>query len=163
MNPNSQVADLIMQLMSRGRSGGMPMQASPELVQYLAHAQAGSVPARIGARPSASVVPGPGAPVDMMAQPAGVDPAIMAELSNPNFLNEGQPSAMDMIEANPRPPAGTAMPAGNAGEIYIWYTNPKTGKRLRLDGPFTDDIQAARAMRELRAEGVTDELEISPY
>lgn len=169
MNPNAQVADLIMQLMSRGRSGGMPMNASPELTQYLAHAKSGTTPPQQRGAPSAQVFD-PGGNLDPrnfgagnrridMAPPQPVDPRIMAEMSDPNFLNE--PSPLDMVGA-PRPSPGAGA-MGDAGQTFIWMTNPTTGKRVRLDGPFTDDIQAARAMRELREAGMSDELEISPY
>lgn len=195
MNPNAQVADLIMQLMSRGRSGGMPMNASPELTQYLAHAQAGSAPPQMRGRPSADVMQGPGSGHAAINDPnflanaqefdqqigdivnndaedmawdrmMGRDklplsneplpPELQAQLGQGN-----EPSPMDMVGIpRPAPGAGTM---GDGNQTFIWYTNPQTGKRVRLDGPFTDDILAARAMRELHDAGMSDELEISPY
>lgn len=185
MNPGSQVADLIMQLMMRGKSGGLPMQASPELMQYLAHAQGGTLPPQMRGAQPAPVLPGPG--------------SAMAELRDPNFLGDGGltgqipdngwppgtesfaapyqgpsggnvvpgPGAMDMVTDRPPPPMDPSTYKGaltheDPNVMWIWYTNPQTGKRVRLDGPFYDDITAHRAMKALRAEGVTDELELSP-
>lgn len=165
MSGNSQIADLILQLMMRGKSGGLPMQASPELTQYIAHAQAGTAPAAQRVRPSADVLPGPGSG--------------MAEIRNPDFLSnmEAGPvgatppfapavDPMDMVGGS-RPPSNMfrqeAPGEFDPGQIFIWYTHPKTGQRMKLDGPFSDDISAHRAMQELRREGVTDQLEVSPY
>lgn len=157
------VVDLIMQLMSRGRSGGLPMQASPELTQYLAHAQGGTAPPQMRGMPSADVLPGPGSAI--------------REIQDPNFLSSGTPTRdiaqqqaatqpMDML-TDPRPPTSMFRQESpgefDPGTMWIWYTHPKTGQRIKLDGPFTDDIQAHRAMQELRREGVTEQLEVSPY
>lgn len=165
MNPNSQVADLIMQLMSRGRAGGMPMNASPELTQYLAHAQAGSAPPQMRGRPSAEVIQGPGSGAGAVTQPFDFEsaPTSMLRPNDPSVsqFTQDQTTALDMVGA-PRPAPGAGA-MGDADQTFIWYTNPQTGKRVRLDGPFFDDIAAARAMRELRDAGMTDELEISPY
>lgn len=178
MNPNAQVADLIMQLMMRGKAGGLPMQASPELTQYLAHAQGGTTPPQLRGQPAAEILQGPGSGA--------------AAIRDPNFLPEGrydklppehpveqsirrerelreqrrfkaldEPNPLDMVTNQPA--SRTATSGTNTDQIFIWYTNPKTGKRIKLDGPFTNDLDARRAFNELRQSGLTDPLEISPY
>ena len=67
--PQSQVADLILQLMMRGKSGGLPMQASPELTQYIAHAQRGTLPPQMHGAQPAPVLPGPGSAMAEIRQP----------------------------------------------------------------------------------------------
>lgn len=153
MNPNAQVADLIMQLMMRGKAGGLPMQASPELTQYLAHAQGGTTPPQLRGQPAAEVLQGPGSGA--------------AAIRDPNFLSDAapQPQALDTVSDRlPSQAFRQESPGEFANQpIFIWYTNPKTGKRIKLDGPFTDDLSARRAFNELREAGMTDPLEISPY
>lgn len=177
MSANSQVADLILQLMMRGKAGGLPMQASPELVQYLAHARGGTAPPQLRELPSADVLQGPGS-----GHAAINDPNFLAEMENGALRDQittseyvgdpkrqfdelqpdERPMAMDML--TDRPPVGAFNTGSNpANTLFIWYTNPKTGKRIALDGPFTDDLSARRAFNELRQSGLTDPLEISPY
>lgn len=209
--PGSNVADLIMQLMMRGKSGGLPMQASPELVQYLAHAQGGTAPPQQRMMPSADVLNGPGGsqaeirqPFDFEQQPSPmsmVDDRLSFQTTLPTGTYDQikrQVAQMSMEELEPLldryglrfdpkfPPQSSViddlarqiadeqlLPSQtfrqeSYGEfadvpIWIWYTHPKTGKRIKLDGPFTDDLSARRAFNELRESGLTDPLEISPY
>lgn len=161
MPANSQVADLILQLMMKGKSGGLPMNASPELTQYLAHAQGGTAPPQMRGMPSADVLQGPGSGA--------------REIASDDFLNDLPPagalqeyeqsmSPMDMLTDRP-PPNAFRHAGGNGTEdnLFIWYTNAK-GQRVRLDGPFTNDLDAARALKELRQSGLDPnaEVEIAP-
>ncbi len=142
--PQSQVADLIMQLMTRGHAGGLPMQPSPELAQYLAHAQLGTATPGVRQNTPAPVLPGPGA-------------------------GQSGPSPLDMMTDSPgHLPTGTFRQPSESGNfsntpLYIWMMHPKTGKRIRLDGPFSSDIEAARELRTLREAGLNDsQVEIAP-
>jgi hypothetical protein len=158
MSGSQHVADLIMQLMSKGNRGGLPMQASPELEAYLAQAGRSS---QAGPATGPNLVAGPGSGFspDQLGTPM-TPSAAHSELSAPEFLSD------------PRLPT-TAFRQEGAGnftageELYIWIKNPKTGQRVRLDGPFSNDIEAARELRMLREAGQQSgfaniELEIGP-
>lgn len=174
MNPSSQVADLIMQLMMRGKSGGLPMRASPELTQYLAHAQGGTAPPQQRGMPSADVLPGPGSgaaavrePFDFESAPHAIaesqaDLGITPDMYR-QMTGESQLSPLDLMTESPgHLPTGTFREGGQL-PMFLWATNPRTGKRIRLDGPFENDIEAARALKEMRAAGYGDgQVEIAP-
>jgi len=73
-------------------------------------------------------------------------------------------SPMDML--TDRPPPNAFRHAGGDGtedQLFIWYMNEK-GQRVRLDGPFANDIEAARALREMRQSGLDPnaQVEIAP-
>lgn len=175
--PQSQVADLILQLMMRGKSGGLPMQASPELTQYLAHAQAGSAPPQLRGLPSADVLQGPGSGAAAVRQPFDFEGRpfqskfkshddIMAALGSRYDESGRQPDMSPMDMLTDRPPPNAFRHAGGDGtedQLFIWYTNEK-GQRVRLDGPFANDIEAARALREMRQSGLDPnaQVEIAP-
>jgi len=175
--PNSQVADLIMQLMMRGKSGGLPMQASPELTQYLAHAQGGTTPPQMRGMPSADVLPGPGSAMAELRDPNFLPPVremsdeeFIASLGGPDAIGETftfrkpkapDPTPMDLM--SDRPPVDAFRHAGGDGtedQLFIWAM--KNGKRIKLDGPFTDDFTAARELKAMRAAGLDLEVEIGP-
>lgn len=140
--PVPDVADMVMELMRRGNRGGLPMQASPELNQYLqqAHGAVGQPP------PPNNLMQGPG---------SGYADIRSSEFLSPEGPSQSpasrSPSPMEMVGEN-----FTDTP------LYIWYN--RNGKRIRLDGPFNSDIEAMRELRELRRSGLAAdaEVEIAP-
>lgn len=179
MNPSSQVADMIMMLMRRGQSGGLPMQASPELIQYLAHAQGGTTPPQLRGTPAADVLPGPGSgyreindpdflnaaegqlpdtmQYDSNGWPAGTE-SFAAPYQGPSG---GNITPLDMV--SDRPPSNAFRHAGGDGtEDQLWMWAMKDGKRVKIDGPFSNDIEAARELRAMRQAGLDMEIEIAP-
>lgn len=118
----SNVDDLLRLLLSQQR---MPMQASPELSSYMAQ-RAGPLPTR----PDMTNVLDPGGWVPEMSR--GLPPPISRD---PWF---------DQIED-----VGEHTPITRKGSpqlLYIWFTDP-TGRRVRIDGPFTNEVEAQRELR----------------
>lgn len=53
-------------------------------------------------------------------------------------------SAVDVM-----PKANRQMAAEVTGDLFLWIVQPKTGKKVRLDGPFKTELEASRAKKEL--------------
>ena len=84
-----------------------------------------------------------------------------------NGIRPEDVTPLDLMTDSPgHLPTGTFRHAGGNGtedQLFIWYTNDK-GQRVRLDGPFANDIEAARALREMRQSGLDPnaQVEIAP-
>lgn len=133
MNPSSMVADLIAQLMLKGKSGGLPMEASPELRAYMQASQ-GSAP-----------------DVDSFAADnvelfhRGYTPEHPVHISRDPWFDEAQTEASTMPPMSEPPPPtnpyaaqGRAMQGEPMGqELVIYFVKPD-GSKVALDGPYTD-------------------------
>lgn len=165
-NPN-EVAKLIMQLMERGRSGGMPMQASPELIQYLAHAEGGTAPPQQRINPRAEVLQGPGSGAAAIRDPdflseSNSDLAIGMRNLERTFDETGRPRDVDPMDVTAdMPPARPDMGNFEGTPLFIWARD-RNGKMIKIDGPFTNDVDAMRELRMLRQSGLDVETEIRP-
>ena len=47
------------------------------------------------------------------------------------------------------------------GSLYVWATGPG-GKRVRVDGPFANEFEAQKALRDANKSGVKLNLDIGP-
>lgn len=158
-----QTIGLIMDLMARGRSGGLPMQASPELLQYMAHAQAGSTPPQQRNLPSADVLQGPGSGYGAIRMDDFLGETGAVPTSAPQ---ESQLSMLDMMSETGRPPPNVFRQegAGNFTDspLFVFVTNA-SGKRIRVAGPFTDDVSAQSALNRLAKNSKGVQLDIGPW
>lgn len=165
--PGDKVAEAIMMLMQQGRQRGMPMEASPELMQYLANVRTSTPDAASFDSMNVDLMPTRETPEDLYARFAGVempppisrDPWFDQELPPVDFeVTEGTGQTMDPARAEEMrafmrdlmggPQPGTQSSGGN------WYIKIRDarGKVARADGPFTSEIEAHRAMRNYRSE-----------
>lgn len=162
--PTDPITEMILRLMASGNAGGLPMKPSRGLQGHL-NARLNGFPA-----PQVNnVVPGPGSnpPISQDpwfdADPSAIDPindpyyrtenpvapppesqfADEARLPPNQFQNAGDISPEDIMQAARSP--GRTIPAGN-GEFYLWAQGPD-GKKIRVDGPFTDELQAQREFK----------------
>lgn len=115
----------------------------PNIVDFLAAraARAGQGAARELPTGPASVVPGPGS-----NPPIGSDPWFHLPLDQirPDQLPQGQ------ARLDPMAAMTGASGAPQAGAKFIWAKGPN-GNPVRIDGPFSNDLEAQKALNEMRA------------
>lgn len=134
MAASDPVAQLISMLLAEGKGRGFPMRASPELRQYMREANAAIPDPDSFSAQNVELMPGPSAEQIM----GGAAPP---PISQDPWFDQAATSV------------GQSLPETNLeGSLYIWATNPQ-GKRVRLDGPFTNEMDAMRELQLLRKSG----------
>lgn len=166
--PGQEIPDLIMQLMRGLNKKGVRTIESPELTGYLNEAMVG-IPRGIPER-SGNVYPfDPNMPDPMATRPPPIsrDPWFDEYLPPTMNIDEVRSLAEPSPTGTQLPPAAATAPGGGfVGDFpqFLWVV--KNGKRTRIDGPFSDDLSARRAMLQMREaageNGINLEFEIGP-
>jgi len=165
MPAGTEVPELIMQLMRGLNKGGVRTVESPELSAYMNQALLGHANPNAPAQARANIhdIMGDMAPTSSRPPPISRDPWF-DQLLEPQASADPSMS-IDEVRNLGRPPS----PGGFAGQAspdqqFLWVV--KNGKKTRVDGPFNDDISAAKALkqwRELATSSGTDlQFEIGP-
>lgn len=152
--PSDKVADAIMQLMMAGRGRGMPMEASPELMQYLAQVKTSTPNAASFDSPNVDLMPQRMTPEDMysmntgveMPPPIGQDPWFDQGAQSP----EADQMRMMMQEMMGGSQAGIQSSPGG-GTWYLKIRDSR-GNLARADGPFSSELEAHRARQQYARE-----------
>lgn len=143
--PIDPVTEMILKLLTSGNAGGLPMQPSRGLQGHLNARLRGFPAPQVN-----NVVPGPGSNPPISQDPwfdAPIESQLADEARLPpdQFKNAGDISPEDLITSGTR----QIPPVGN-GEFYIWSN--KNGKKTRVDGPFTDQLQAMREFKLMQRQ-----------
>lgn len=138
--PIDPVTEMIMKLLAEGAGKGLPMQPSPGLRGHM-NARTRGFPAPR----ESNVVPGPGYNPPISQDPWFNDPASQfadeARLPPTRFQQEAGEFTDETM--SPEAVVGASIPKGN-GEFYIWAV--QNGKKIRVDGPFGDQLSAQREL-----------------
>lgn len=152
-----------MQLMMQGNRRGLPMRPSPELEQML-RGMAGSETALSGQTPEAfQMLEDAGEKLSLHNErvipqrPPTGEPFDFEDIHNSQWdrgmMDEPIPSAgperePDLVDLM----GGPTRAVEGSGQFFIMARN-KQGKAIRLDGPFSSEIEAMSELRKLQEAG----------
>jgi hypothetical protein len=164
--PSDKIAEAIMMLMQQGGRRGLPMEASPELQQYLRQVQGSAPNAESFDSPNVDLMPQRMTPEDMYSMNTGVEmPPSIGQDPWFDQQNVQSPEAAQMRQMmmefmdnetvagrRPAPPPIESFPAFNGGGTWYLKIRDSRGNIANAAGPFSSELEAHRARQQYAKE-----------